>query len=107
MASLAPVAFPLLLDLQMRTVCWNIRRRGDSRLDNLTGKDGYLLSLRFRKNIVANDFIVVRDTSLTSLQVCPVGIVSQMANLNARCDKLIDGDIHLELQEGRNIYVGF
>jgi hypothetical protein len=52
-----------LFNLQMRTAFWHIFWNGDIRRDNLTRKDRHLTIFSFvRKNIIANDYIVVCGT---------------------------------------------
>ena len=53
----------ILFNLQMRIAFWHIFWNGDIRRDNLTRKDRHLTIFSFvRKNIIANDYIVVCGT---------------------------------------------
>ena len=72
---------------------------------NATGEGGYLLVVR--QDIVAYNLIVVCEACLSPLKIRSVGIVCQSTSLHARLDEFVDGSIHIELQDGRNIDVAF
>ena len=110
----------MLFDFQVRAALRHACRGGDFRRNELTGENGYLLGclvlvligilvmlecISFGKDVVAKYLIVIRHTGLRFLHVCPVDIVRDVVNLNARFDEFVDGDIHLELQERGNFNV--
>ena len=90
---------------------------------DLTGKRGYLLLYcivlalgivlvlpkrkTFRKDIVANNHIVVCWARLASFQIRPIGIVGQSACFYTRFDEPVDRGVHVELVDGRYLYVAF
>ena len=107
-----------LFNSQMRTALWHNSWSGDIRIGNLTCKDAYLLfhltitfsciileRITLGKDIVTNYGIVVGGTSHAPLHVCPVAVVCYMTDLYIPFDELVDRNIHLELQESRNIHV--
>ena len=78
-------------------------RRGHTGREDLTGKVGDRLS--FGRDIVAYNLIMVGNTGFGLLHIGTIGIIRHMTDLYARLDELVDGNIHLELQESRYLYV--
>ena len=85
-----------------------IGRKSDTLHVNLAGKGSYFLwSLPQRKDVIANNCVMVGGTRLPLFQIRSVGIVSQVTGLYARLNELVNRNIHVELQKGGNLYIEF
>ena len=90
----------------MRASFRHVCRKGDTLHVDLAGEGSNLIgSLAQWKNVVAHNGVMVGGAGLSLLHVRAVGIVCQTAYLHTRLDELVDGHIHVELQESRDIYV--